>query len=141
MAFKLIGDAELDVMVFGACKLRTDLFVVSADGKVAKLRDAGLYSPDFDPTAIPVTEQPGDGDGEFAIYVTDWDVGPKGSGPYRAVIHRTNCRFFENRVHAKTGIGYKNRWLGPMRGLKTAIDEAAGLHPWRRCDVCINKRG
>jgi hypothetical protein len=83
--------------------------------------------PDYDP----------EDSAEYWIYVSDWDVGPKGTGPHRAVVHRTTCRFVEDRRHKEPGVGYKNYWMGPIRGRGNAMEAARKLNPWSYCSACF----
>lgn len=136
VAIQLFGSAEYEIHVLSACRLRPDLFAIHNDRRI-KPREVEMYAPAFDATFLPVRDDDPNDPAEFWVYVTEWDVGPQGTGPYRAVVHRCTCRYVENRQHKQPGVGVKNYWMPPIRGLGNAIEAARKLHPWRYCSVCF----
>ena len=139
VAIHLFGSAEHEILVLSACRLRQDLFAIHNDRRI-KLRDVSMYDPAFDPTCLPVRDDDPNDPAEFWVYVSEWDVGQEGTGPYRAVVHRFTCRYVENRLHKKPGVGVKNYWMPPIRGLGNAVESARKLHPWRYCSVCFEPK-
>jgi hypothetical protein len=109
----------------------------SADAQTASTHAPDTDSPSTVPADTPVPDYDPNDPAEYWIYVSDWDVGPKGTGPYRAVLHRSSCRFFEDRRHKEAGAGVKNYWMGPIRGRGNAMEAARKLHPWSYCSTCF----
>ena len=139
VAIQLFRSAEHEALMLAACRLRLDLFVIHNDRRI-KLREVAMYDAAFDPTHLPVRDADPNDPSEFWVYVTEWDVGPQGTGPYRAVVHRCTCRYVENRRHKQPGVGVKNYWLPPIRGLGKAVETARKQHPWRYCSVCFQPK-
>lgn len=125
VAIQLFGSAEHEILVLSACCMRQDLFAIHNERRI-KLRELRMYDPSFDPTFLPVRDDDPNDPAEFWVYVTEWDVGPQGAGPYRAAVHRFTCRYVENRLHKKPGVGVKNYWIPPNRGLGNAVEAARG---------------
>lgn len=134
LAFRVLGDQEMDAVVEAACQRRTDLFALHQDRR-AKLASPEMYAPDFDPSAPPApVVKPSVN--EYWVYVSDWDVAVMGEGPYRAVVHAPTCSHVEARVHKAEGVGVKNYWRS-FPTLADAVKFAESVHPWSYCSVCI----
>ena len=136
LAWRLLGDAELDFLVEAACLLPPWKGVLARhQERRVKLAEGKLPPGGGPPPAVHLSDTPA-GAHEFWVFVSDWDVLPTGQGPYRAMIHTYACQYVANWKYEEEGVGYKNYWRS-FPTLLAASEFSSSLHPWARCSRCF----